>query len=164
MRFKWLLTLLFAASSSLMADSAPLRVLPDFTIQGMTFRKVEVAEDDATRAKGLSGRTFLPEDSGMLFVYPTPDVLCFWMKGTLIGLDVIFLDAQGRVVSVATMPAEAPRRSHESQKDYEQRLPLYCSQGRAVCALEVRAGMAAALGIRPGTIIPDLALKKVLKR
>lgn len=61
---------------------------------------VELALTPAERAQGLMHREQLADGSGMLFVFPTPTVQNFWMKNTLIRLDMIHLDADGIVVGV----------------------------------------------------------------
>jgi uncharacterized membrane protein (UPF0127 family) len=63
--------------------------------------RIEYATTTAARERGLGGRTSIPSDYGMLFVFPKDDVYGFWMKDTLIPLDIFWLDAQGHVVSIA---------------------------------------------------------------
>lgn len=60
--------------------------------------RVELAKTEAQRAKGLMFRSSLREDQGMLFVFPRDDYWGFWMKNTLIPLDIIWLDKDRRVV------------------------------------------------------------------
>ena len=62
--------------------------------------KVQVAETDEEKQKGLQGVTSLPEDEGMLFVFEEPDEISFWMKDTKMPLDVIFIDEDLQVISV----------------------------------------------------------------
>ena len=61
---------------------------------------VKVAKTEEERAKGLSGITELPEDEGMLFYMDKPQKCSFWMKDTLIPLDIIFIDEDEEVISV----------------------------------------------------------------
>jgi len=83
-------------------------------------------------------RSRLDSDAGMLFVFPEMRMLAFWMKNTPLPLDIIYIDAEGRVVSVA-----------ESTTPYsEKSLP---SAGPAQYVLEVNAGFAKEHGIGPGT-------------
>jgi hypothetical protein len=63
---------------------------------------VEIADSDASRAKGLMMRTFLPQGKGMLFVWPEEAPRTMWMKDTFISLDMIFIDAQGNIVGIVT--------------------------------------------------------------
>lgn len=64
---------------------------------------VEVAATPDARSCGLSNRQTLARDRGMLFVYPQPMPLVFWMKDTLIPLSIAFIDAAGRIVSIQNM-------------------------------------------------------------
>ena len=61
---------------------------------------VKVAKTEEERAKGLSGITELPEDEGMLFYMDKPQKCSFWMKDTLIPLDIVFIDEDEEVISV----------------------------------------------------------------
>lgn len=63
--------------------------------------KLDYATTEATREKGLGGRESIPSDYGMLFVFSRDDRYGFWMKDTLVPLDMFWLDAQGQVVSIA---------------------------------------------------------------
>jgi uncharacterized membrane protein (UPF0127 family) len=54
---------------------------------------VEIAENDAERNKGLMYRPYIPDSAGMLFIFPEPKELGFWMKNTQIPLDIIYVDA-----------------------------------------------------------------------
>ena len=64
---------------------------------------VEVASTPTARSCGLSRRKTLPEDRGMLFVYPAARDLLFWMKDTQIALSIAFLADSGRILSIQQM-------------------------------------------------------------
>ncbi len=100
--------------------------------------RVEVVDDARGRARGLMGRKHLPRLSGMLFVYDHPQRVAFWMKNTLIPLDMLFADATGRVVSV-----------HENAVPGDL-TPIPGGEG-VQFVLEINGGMAALLGIAPGS-------------
>ena len=100
--------------------------------------QVELAADPETRARGLMGRESLAPDHGMLFVYDKPGRQQFWMKNTLIPLDMIFADSAGRVIRV-----------HESAVPLD--LGVIDSGGEAGFVLEINGGEAARLGIRKGS-------------
>ncbi len=101
---------------------------------------IEVADTDAARIRGLQGRFALDEDAGMLFVFPQEDVVSFWMKETLIPLDMIWLDRNLRVVDIR---ADAPPcRANPC--------PIYTPAGRALFVLEINAGAAKAYNIKTG--------------
>jgi uncharacterized membrane protein (UPF0127 family) len=62
--------------------------------------KLEIARTAEQQRKGLMFRTFLPSDQGMLFVFDSEAPREFWMQNTLISLDIIFADANGKVVTI----------------------------------------------------------------
>lgn len=62
--------------------------------------KVELAETETEKEEGLQGIKDLPDDQGMLFVYDKPQTVGFWMKDTLIPLDIIFIDEDQEVISI----------------------------------------------------------------
>lgn len=64
---------------------------------------VEIADTDASRTKGLMGRTILPEGTGMLFIYPSTQWLGFWMKNTVIPLSIGFFDKDKTLINTDEM-------------------------------------------------------------
>ena len=99
---------------------------------------IEVADTDAERAQGLMDREKLAASAGMLFVYKTPRRASFWMKNTLIPLDMIFADASGRVTQV-----------HPMAKPLDL-TPIDGGDG-VLFVLEINGGLAKRLGIQAGT-------------
>ncbi|MDD3679811.1 MAG: DUF192 domain-containing protein [Candidatus Shapirobacteria bacterium] len=71
--------------------------IDQLVIEGVIF-DIEIAVTAQERAKGLSGRSQLCDQCGMLFVFPQEDYHSFWMKDTLIPLDIVWLDKNWRVV------------------------------------------------------------------
>jgi hypothetical protein len=98
--------------------------------------QAEIADEPAEQQRGLMFRESLPPGFGMLFVFDQEQPLGFWMKNTLIPLDIMYFDADGKLVSSTTMvPCEAdPCMS-------------YPSEGNAKFALEVEEGFNQAQGI-----------------
>ncbi|HEU4826074.1 MAG TPA: DUF192 domain-containing protein [Dongiaceae bacterium] len=98
---------------------------------------VEIADDEAERAEGLMYRQSLADNAGMLFLYPSPRPVQFWMKNTLLSLDIVFVRADGTIARIAagTTPLS------------EDLIP----SGEPVLAvLEVKAGTMRELGIAAG--------------
>jgi hypothetical protein len=119
-------------------------------IGGETFA-LELALDPATRQRGLSGRTGLARNGGMLFAFGSPRPLAMVMRDCPEPIDVAFLDGEGRVVALHGMLPEPPRRDGESALEYERRLPEYPSRAPAQFAIEVAGGRLAQVGVRVGT-------------
>ena len=119
-------------------ETGPQVVLPD----GAAIL-VEVVADPETRALGLMHRPSLRSDRGMVFLFPATDVHSFWMKDTLIPLDMIWIDEGRRVVDVkANVP---PCKADPC--------PSYTPAGVALYVLELAAGQAAAHRVAPGAQI-----------
>lgn len=129
------------------------------TIKNETFA-VEYAVTEAQRTQGMSGRESFPDQTCMLFVFPSSQMRSFWMYRCLINIDVAFLDANGVVVATHRMPKEPPQRADESDFAYESRLPKYSSRRPAQFALEFEAGTLDRLNIRVDDRI-DLDLKRL---
>ncbi|MBI1974619.1 MAG: DUF192 domain-containing protein [Candidatus Zambryskibacteria bacterium] len=100
--------------------------------------KVEVADTDAKRVQGLSGRDNLPEDSGMLFVFDKPGAYGFWMKDMKFSLDIAWLGQNKEILWIerAVSPDTYP------QVFYSPRDTLY--------VLEIPAGSFEKLGVDIG--------------
>lgn len=109
--------------------------------------QLEVAQDEATRTKGLMGRTEIASDGGMLFIFPTSQVRSFWMGNCVVDIDIMFLDANGRITAIHTMKTEDPQRDDESESAYQGRMPGYSSVYATQFAIELRAGSIQRLGV-----------------
>jgi len=101
----------------------------------------EVAETPETQTRGLMERPALAPNAGMLFIFPDVAPRAFWMMHTLIPLDMLFIDADGRIINIQANapPCEPPRQC-----------PTYHSTAAAKYVLEIAGGRAQALGIRAG--------------
>ena len=138
--FWFLLSGLSAAAGECRDDQVLLR--GDW---GQARFRVEVADDEAERNLGLMFRESMPKSAGMLFVYPKPDKVGFWMKNTLIPLDMIFMDETGTV-----------SRLHSNAIPHDE-TPIMGGDG-ILAVLEINGGMAAALGISVGSEMQHPAL------
>ncbi|NLF24729.1 MAG: DUF192 domain-containing protein [Deltaproteobacteria bacterium] len=102
--------------------------------------KVEIANNPAQRAKGLMFRKHLAPDRGMLFIYPRPQKLSFWMKDTYVSLDMIFMDSDFRVQGILE---NVPINNEKSRS----------VEGDNLYVLEVPAGSSARGGIKKGSVL-----------
>jgi len=98
---------------------------------------VEVARTPEEQAQGLMFRSVMDPDRGMIFPFETPRQASFWMKNTLIPLDMIFIRADGSIANIAvnTVPLSLQ--------------PVF-SEGEVMAVLELAGGRSAELGIAPG--------------
>jgi uncharacterized protein len=122
-----------STSSESTGSSAPLFVkegeVTFLNENGDTIRKidVEVAADDAERARGLMYRPYMPDSVGMLFIFENAEPQAFWMKNTHIPLDIIYVDSNKKIVSI-----------QKNARPYnEESLPSF---GDAQYVVEVNAG------------------------
>ena len=127
-----------SAALSRHAESG-LEVIPlTVTQDGKVHRfLVEVARSDEEQAKGLMFRKQMGPDEGMIFPRNPPDIASFWMRNTVIPLDIIFVGTDGRIINIeenAVPYSLDPRRA----------------DGMTATVLELNGGRAAELGIGPG--------------
>jgi uncharacterized membrane protein (UPF0127 family) len=119
---------------------APLdkgQVVPRDAYGGLHPLEVEIADTSASRTRGMMWRTNVPPGTGMLFIFPDEEVHQFWMRNTLVPLDMLFLDKTGRVVGIVAQaePQTLERRTVGVPSVY---------------VLEVAGGWAEKAGVVPG--------------
>lgn len=117
------------------------------TPTGRTRFFVEIADNDAERERGLMFRKELAPDRGMLFDFHEPREVAFWMKNTLIPLDIVYIQPNGTVLSIArntTPMSEAP-------------IP---SGGPILGVLELAGGRAQEIGLMPGDRVEHRIFKR----
>lgn len=93
--------LLVLAAAALLAAPAPQTNLPKATLTlGTNTLTAQIAADDASRERGLMSRTNLNENEGMLFVFPQPRPVSFWMKDTPVPLSIAYVGPSGRILEI----------------------------------------------------------------
>ena len=117
-----------------------LRFLDAKTSQVISAIDVEVAATDASREQGMMYRDTMDENSGMLFLMETEEIQAFWMKNTVLPLDIMYADSERRIVSI-----------HKGCKPYS--LDQIISAKPALYVVEVNAGYTVKHGIETGDMI-----------
>lgn len=127
------------ACALLLSLTACAETKPYVILKGQNIT-VEVADSPSKQALGLMYRRELAEDQGMLFIYSRIETMSFWMKNTLIPLDIMFFDHDLRLINVSanTPPCKTAR------------CPSYKSTAPGKYVLEVNAGLANKWGVQPG--------------
>ncbi len=118
-------------------NTAPTEPLTIATQGGSRHFTVEVMRDDASRSRGLMFRRHMAPDRGMLFDFERSEPVTMWMKNTYLPLDMVFIRDDGTIARVAadTEPLSTA---------------IIPSNGAVLAVLELNAGTAARLGIKPG--------------
>lgn len=137
-----LVRMLLVACALLFGTGSCMSSEPSVKLNGERFT-VEVATTPEDQALGLMFRDSMPEDHGMLFIFPTEASRSFWMKNTRIALDIFYFDDDLRLVSVA----------ENARPCRTARCPSYPSDGPARYVLELNAGKAEELGVEPGDVL-----------
>ena len=109
--------------------------------------QVELAISGEQMAQGLMFRRQMAPDAGMLFLHPSERELSMWMKNTFLPLDMLFIAADGRITRIAA-------------RTVPQSLATISSEGPALAVLELNAGTAERLGIKPGDRVEHAAFKR----
>lgn len=130
--------------AALVAASACSNTLPTAMVQfpGAPPLQVDVAADPASRERGLMFRPGLAPDRGMLFVFPEEQAWGFWMKGVTFPIDILWISANGTVVSVQSAPPCVA-----------DPCPVFEPAAPALYVVEAPAGYAANHSIGPGTAV-----------
>jgi len=130
-------------NSEMQPQHLAMKNLSISTPDGQAGFHVQVADNELTRATGLMFRTDMPANEGMIFLFDEPQQLTFWMKNTLIPLDMIFIDNDWKVVSIqkSAQPCKADP------------CVLYPSEVPAKYVLEINAGLSDKLGIQKGATV-----------
>lgn len=126
-----------AQTSAPVAAEVAFESVRVITTNGPHDFKVEIADDDYERARGLMYREAMAADHGMLFLFPNVAERSFWMHNTPLPLDIIYISPTAQVVSI-----------QKNAIPYD-RTPLR-SYGEAVAVLEINGGLSDQLGIKPG--------------
>jgi uncharacterized membrane protein (UPF0127 family) len=129
--------LLAGAPASWQSLRRKLETVEIVTGKGRARFQVEIAATPPQQKRGLMFRESLAPDRGMLFTYAKPQPAAFWMKNTLIPLDILYIAPNGRVLSIARNA-----RPHDET-------PI-ASGGMVLGVLEIAGGRAAQLGVLPG--------------
>lgn len=138
-----------AMRTAAVEETGPRVIFPDgFAVH------VELAIDEATRAQGLMYRDQLRPASGMLFFFPTDGHYPFWMKNTLIPLDMIWIDANKRVAHV---------KFHVPPCKVDP-CPSYPPEANARYVLEVAGGVAKEHGLKAGDVLRFEGVDQVVAR
>ena len=124
-------------TGSVMAQDGPQPRLPTVELTaGMHVIQAEVAQTPSEQSAGLMHRRSMGVNEGMLFVYDTPQVRCYWMRNTLIPLTIAFADDDGTIVNLKDMQPLS-EQSH-------------CSIKPVRYALEMNQGWFKERGLKPG--------------
>jgi len=132
-------------------DTSTVATTPVFKKQGeLTLTKsdgnsivsidIEIAGDDAKREVGLMGRSLMEQRQGMLFIFDEEFFASFWMRNTILSLDMIFINKQGKIVTI-----------HKNTKPFSD--DSYSATAMTLFVLEVNAGFTDKYGIKEGDIV-----------
>lgn len=128
-------------SGAALSQDGPQPRLPTIEITaGMHVIQAEVAQSPAQQMVGMMFRKEMGANEGMLFANPDSSQRCFWMRNTLIPLDIIFVGQDGRIINIS------------ANAEPETLTPRQ-SLGIASAVLELNGGRAQQLGIKPGALV-----------
>jgi len=128
-------------------DSYPQSALEIRSATGRQWFTIRVADTDARQEQGLMFVRSLPTDQGMLFPMAEPHILNFWMKNTLIPLDLLFITTRGRIACIAAMAKPLA-------------LDLITCPKPAKAVLEIAGGESAKRGIKVGDSVRHAVFRR----
>ncbi len=137
---------LLIAATNVAAACDPLKIEILTGSDRRTF-SIEIADNPEKQSLGLMFRPSMPADAGMLFIFDPPRPANFWMRNTMIPLDMIFIDDTGQVESIA-----------ERTDPYSERVSS--SQGDVRAVLEINGGLSRQFGIDPGAQVIHSAFQE----
>ncbi|MEO6986509.1 MAG: DUF192 domain-containing protein [Paralcaligenes sp.] len=135
--------LLLGGTPARSCDAQVMQLLPttELTIGAQTVQ-AEIAATEGSREQGLMYRQSLLPDHGMLFVFDSADVQCFWMKNTLLPLSIAFIAGNGKILNIADMQPQTE--------------DAHCPVGPIFYALEMQQGWFAHHQIQAGQSVTGL--------
>ena len=113
----------------------------------LTLDKLEIAKTPQEQQKGMMFRDQMCENCGMIFEFENEDYRSFWMKNTLIDLDIIFIDKNGQIINIQNAKSEG--KAEKNPKDYLN-YQAYPSTDKAKYVLEVNSGFAQKMNLEAG--------------
>ena len=116
---------------------------------GGTRFSIEVADTEDLRERGLMFRRELAPDQGMLFIHDEASPIAYWMKNTYIPPDILYFDEQKKLVSA---------QLNVQPCGEQEQCPIYPSAGPAKYVLEINAGLAEQLKLKPGDALDSNAI------
>ena len=129
---------LVATLTTVFANASAQYEVPQIELTAGMYRiEAEVMATPERRATGLMRRAEMPQQHGMLFVFPQEQRHCMWMKNTLLPLSVAFLDRTGKIINVEDMQPQSENN--------------HCAAGDARYALEMNIGWFKTRGLSRGT-------------
>jgi hypothetical protein len=138
------LVLLLISVSVLQAAPAPQTNLPTTLLfLGTNELTAQIATDDASRERGLMSRTNLSENEAMLFVFPSPRSVAFWMKDTPAPLSIAYVGPSGRIFEIHDM------------KPFDE-TPIPSASSAVTYAIEVPRGWFLKHGVMAGSVVEGL--------
>jgi hypothetical protein len=139
-----LLLSVFLSALPLQAAPKPQFDLPKATLTlGTNSLSAQIAADEASRERGLMSRTNLAENEAMLFVFPRPQPVAFWMKDTPVPLSIAYVGPSGRIFDI-----------HDLNPFDET--PVPSASEAVVYAIEVPQGWFARRGVLAGSVVGGL--------